>query len=64
MSRRSDELRDHHNDGEKDEADGKHNPPHTIRGFDRVIYNDETVDRMEEDNAAYESGKDNAKSQK
>ena len=62
MTDRGEELQQYHNDGQKDGAEGTHNPPHTVVPvLDTLIYGGDFVDRMHEDNKAYEEGHSNAK---
>ena len=58
MSRdRGSELQDHHNNGERDCSEGKHEPPHTIIPFvDAILYGGEFENEMIEDNNAYRDG--------
>jgi hypothetical protein len=58
---RSTDLQDHHNDGQKDGADGKYHPPHTITPLDELIHRQGFLDEMREDNAAYRTGYDNGR---
>jgi hypothetical protein len=60
---RSEELERHHNQGQTDAANGTYNPPHSINPGDRLIWSDETIEKMEEDNEAYDSGYQHGRSQ-
>lgn len=52
---------DHHNDGQTDKANGDYSPPHSVAeefgGFCGV--GSKSYSEMHEDNAAYQSGRDN-----
>lgn len=53
---------DHHNDGEKDYAEGNgYNPPHGLLE-NALTWSKSGCDEIAEDNKAYQSGWDNAKS--
>ncbi len=55
-------LQDHHNQGEKDAADGKYNPPHNIQPFGSDLFSTQKdIDHYIKDNEAYDKGHDNAK---
>jgi hypothetical protein len=61
---RGKDLQGHHNQGEKDAASGEHNPPHTyIPLWDDIVYGTDFVDKMNEDNEAYNEGWSNTHNQ-
>ena len=55
--------RDHHADGQQDYINGEYNPPHTISPLDTFIYDDHTLEEMDEDNDEYNAGYNNARNQ-
>ena len=61
---RGKELQEHHNQGEKDYQEGKNNPPHChIPLLDDLIYGSKHIDQCDEDNKAYQQGRENAQKQ-
>lgn len=56
--------KDHHAEGQKDFVEGKYDPPHSITPLDDVVYDDETLDKLQKDNEEYDAGYDNARKQK
>jgi hypothetical protein len=64
MSNRSSELNQCHSDGQKDGASGDYHPPHSITPLDHLVYSDQLIERMDEDNKAYDAGWTNAYNQR
>jgi hypothetical protein len=56
--------KDHHAEGQKDAADGKYDPPHSITPLDTLIHSDHTLDKLQQDNEQYDAGYKNAQKQK
>ncbi len=54
---------DHHNDGQQDAANGEYNPPHSVGGEFAAFcgLSGNSLEEVHEDNAAYQSGRDNVK---
>jgi hypothetical protein len=60
---RSDELQDHHDDGQSDGASGEYHQPHSITPLDEVVQSDRLLDEMREDNKAYDKGYEHGRKQ-
>jgi hypothetical protein len=55
-------FQDHHNQGEKDAAEGKYNPPHTISPLGSDIFSTKKdIEHYQKDNEAYNEGHRNVK---
>jgi len=54
---------DYHAEGQKDYVEGEYDPPHTLTPLDGFIHNQETWDRMVQDNEQYNAGYENARDQ-
>ena len=59
---RSEELQDHHNQGEKDAADYKYDPPRD--SVDTTLTHDWVKKEYQEDNDAYNEGYRNGRKQR
>lgn len=49
-------LLDHHNDGQKDGADGNYNPPVPVDPITRFTWPSEAIEEFDKQNAAYDAG--------
>jgi hypothetical protein len=57
MDDQDNNLQDENNRGQEDASEGKYNPPHTVIPIaDDLLYGKETVDKMNEENEAYNTG--------
>jgi len=63
---RSEELQNHHNQGQEDASNDEHSQPHgaIAEFFGYALGGDELRDEMREDNEAYEKGHDNTENQR
>lgn len=59
---RSDELTEHHNQGEKDASEGNYDPPRDW--VDTHLTHDHVIEKYEEDNEAYSKGWQNGRKQR
>ena len=61
---RTDELQEHHNDGQTDGSSGEYHPPHSITPLDEVVQSDKLLDDMRKDNEAYDEGYQHGRKQR
>ena len=58
-------YQEHHNQGEKDAAAGRYNPPHSIQPFGSDLFSSQKdIEHYSKDNEAYNQGHRNAEKNK